>query len=84
MGTIAARDAQRRYKLTERVVSIHLADGRTGLRYKRQHRHKAASDQALEKIRFVIAPVLEDRPMDKDIESICAAIKYSDLFRTKK
>jgi len=28
--------------------------------------------------------VVEDRAMDKDIENICTAIKYSDFFGIKK
>jgi histidine ammonia-lyase len=37
----------------------------------------------LEKIRSISAPVIEDRAMDKDIENICTAIRYSDFFNVK-
>ena len=37
----------------------------------------------MEKIRSVSAPVIEDRAMDKDIENICTAIRYSDFFKIK-
>ena len=44
MGTIAARDAERICTLTERVVAIHLLTA--ALRYKKQYRRKAASEQS--------------------------------------
>jgi histidine ammonia-lyase len=83
MGTIAARDAERICTLTERVLSIHLlaAAQACDIRNNIQVRPLLASVQ--EKIRFVSAAVLEDRPLDKDIENMCNAIRYSDFFRTK-
>jgi histidine ammonia-lyase len=84
MGTIAARDAERICTLTERVLSIHLlaAAQACDIRNNIQVRPLLASVQ--EKIRFVSAAVLEDRPLDKDIENMCSAIRYSDFFRTKQ
>jgi hypothetical protein len=37
----------------------------------------------MKNIRVVSSPVVEDRAMDKDIENICTAIKYSDFFGIK-
>jgi histidine ammonia-lyase len=83
MGTIAARDAERVCELTERVVSIHLLAAAQACDIRDNIGVRPLLAKALEKIRFVSAPVLEDRPLDKDIESMCAAIRYSDFFRIK-
>lgn len=84
MGTIAARDAERVCHLTERVVSIHLLAAAQACDIRDNIGVRKLLAKALEKIRFVSAPVLEDRPLDKDIESMCAAIRYSDFFRIKQ
>jgi histidine ammonia-lyase len=34
-----------------------------------------------QKISLVSKPLAQDRPLDKDIEKMCAAIRYSDFFR---
>ena len=36
-----------------------------------------------EKIRIISEPVIEDRPLDADIERMCVAVRYSDFFRIK-
>jgi histidine ammonia-lyase len=81
MGTIAARDAERICTLTERVLSIHLlaAAQACDIRNNMQVRPLLAETQ--KKIRCISAPVIGDRPLDRDIESMCAAIRYSDFFR---
>jgi histidine ammonia-lyase len=84
MGTIAARDAERVCQLTERVISIHLLAAAQACDIRDNIGVRPLLAKALEKIRFVSAPVLEDRPLDKDIESMCAAIRYSDFFRIKQ
>ena len=83
MGTIAARDAERVCQLTERVVSIHLLAAAQACDIRNNIGVRKFLSKALENIRFISAPVLEDRPLDKDIESMCAAIRYSDFFRIK-
>jgi histidine ammonia-lyase len=80
MGTIAARDAQRICTLTERVLSIHLlaAAQACDIRGNLGERPLLAAIQ--EKIRLVSKALIEDRPLDKDIEGMCRAIRYSDFF----
>jgi histidine ammonia-lyase len=80
MGTIAARDAERICTLTERVVSIHLLAGAQACDIRDNTGARPLLADLLEKIRSVSAPVIEDRAMDKDIENICTAIRYSDFF----
>lgn len=83
MGTIAARDAQRICTLTERVLSIHLlaAAQACDIRGNVQVRPLLAKTQ--EKIRLISLPVIEDRPLDIDIEKMCFAVRYSDFFGMK-
>jgi histidine ammonia-lyase len=81
MGTIAARDAQRICTLTERVLSIHLLAAAQACDIRGNVKVRPLLAKAQEKIRLVSAPVIEDRPLDSDIEDMCTAIRYSDFFR---
>ncbi|MEN6330424.1 MAG: aromatic amino acid ammonia-lyase [Smithella sp.] len=83
MGTIAARDAERICTLTERVLAIHLlaAAQACDIRNNIKARPLLAAIQG--KIRLISEPVIEDRPLDADIERMCVAVRYSDFFRIK-
>lgn len=83
MGTIAARDAERICTLTERVVAIHLLAAAQACDIRDNTKARPLLADVMEKIRSVSAPVIEDRAMDKDIENICTAIRYSDFFKVK-
>ncbi len=83
MGTIAARDAERICTLTERVLSIHLLAAAQACDIRENVKARSLLAGIQEKIRFVSKPVIEDRPLDADIESMCFAIRYSDFFRIK-
>ena len=80
MGTIAARDAQRICTLTERVLSIHLLAAAQACDIRGNIKLRPLLAAAQNKIRLISAPVTQDRPLDRDIESTCTAIKYSDFF----
>jgi len=80
MGTIAARDAERICTLTERVCAIHLLAAAQACDIRGNVQVRPFLARACEKIRLVSAPVVEDRPLDADIEDMCAAIRYSDFF----
>lgn len=80
MGTIAARDAERVCTLTERVISIHLLAAAQACDIRDNAGLRPLLAGALKNIRLVSPPVLADRPLDKDIERMCAAIRYSGLF----
>ena len=83
MGTIAARDAERICTLTERVLSIHLLAAAQACDIRGNVKVRPLLAKAQEKIRLISAPVIEDRPLDSDIEDMCTAIRYSDFFRIK-
>jgi histidine ammonia-lyase len=83
MGTIAARDAERVCTLTERVVAIHLLAAAQACDIRGNIEARPALAAMMKNIRGVSAPVLDDRPMDADIEKIREAIKYSDFFEMK-
>jgi histidine ammonia-lyase len=83
MGTIAARDAERICTLTERVLSIHLLAAAQACDIRDNIKVRPLLAKTQENIRFVSPEVLEDRPLDKDIERMCTAIRYSDFFRIK-
>ncbi len=83
MGTIAARDAERVCTLTERVVSIHLLAAAQACDIRQNIHVRPLLAQALQNIRQVSDPVIEDRPLDEDIERMCVVIRYTDFFRGK-
>ena len=83
MGTIAARDAERICTLTERVVAIHLLAAAQACDIRNNTGVRPLLARLMKNIRAVSAPVVEDRAMDKDIENMCTAIKYSDFFGIK-
>ncbi len=83
MGTIAARDAERVCTLTERVVAIHLLAAAQACDIRNNIEARPLLDLLMKNIRKVSAPVVDDRAMDKDIENICEAIRYSDFFKIK-
>lgn len=84
MGTIAARDAQRICTLTERVLSIHLLAAAQACDIRENVKARPLLATTQKNIRLVSKPVIEDRPLDVDIESMCLAIRYSDFFRIKQ
>jgi histidine ammonia-lyase len=83
MGTIAARDAERICTLTERVVSIHLLAAAQACYLRKNISVRPLLAKVAQKIGLISAPLIEDRPLDKDIESMCTVIRYSDFFRIK-
>lgn len=83
MGTIAARDAERICTLTERVIAIHLLAAAQACDIRNNIGVRPLLARLMKNIRVVSSPVVEDRAMDKDIENICTAIKYSDFFGIK-
>jgi histidine ammonia-lyase len=83
MGTIAARDAERVCTLTERVVAIHLLSAAQACDIRQNVNVRPLLAKALQKIRLVSDPVIEDRPLDEDIEKMCLVIRYTDFYRMK-
>jgi len=83
MGTIAARDAEHVCTLTERVVSIHLLAAAQACDIRANVKVRPLLAQALRNIRQVSDPVIEDRPLDEDIERMCVVIRYTDFFQGK-
>jgi len=83
MGTIAARDAERVCTLTERVAAIHLLAAAQACDIRGNIAARPALAKLMKNIRTVSAPVVDDRPMDQDIEMIRETIKYSDFFKMK-
>jgi len=84
LGTIAARDAQRVCTLVERVVAIHLLTAAQGCELRKTARSRPLLAKLIRDIRAVADGIVEDRPMDKDIENMVAAISDTDIFRLDK
>jgi len=82
MGTIAARDANRICCLVERVVAIHLLSAVQACEIRGGVSARPNLDDIIRKIRKIVSPNLEDRPMDNDIEKIVEVVSDSDLFDT--
>jgi histidine ammonia-lyase len=83
MGTIAARDAERVCTLTERVLAIHLLAAAQACDIRANIRVRPLLAKILGNIRTVSDGVVEDRPLDEDIERMCVVIRYTDFFRMK-
>jgi len=83
MGTIAARDADRVCELTERVAAIHLLAAAQACDIRGNIHVRPLLAKALQNIRQASDPVIEDRPLDNDIERMCVVIRYTDFFRGK-
>jgi histidine ammonia-lyase len=82
MGTISARDAYRICCLAERVVAIHLLSAAQACEIRGGVSARPNLDDIIGKIRKIVPPIIEDRPMDNDIEKIVEAVSNSDLFDT--
>jgi histidine ammonia-lyase len=83
MGTIAARDAERICTLSERVLAIHLLAAAQACDIRGNIRHRPLLDKALKNIRRISDPLIEDRPLDADIERLRDVIQNSETFRMK-
>ena len=82
LGTIAARDALRICTLVERAVAIHLLAAAQGCDLRGTIGRRPALKALLDKIRFIAEGIVEDRPMDGDIEALATTIAHTDLFQS--
>ncbi len=74
MGTIAARDAARICTLAERVVAIHLMAAVQAVEIRGRVEARPCLASLVKKIRLLVGPTFEDRPMDADIEALAERI----------
>jgi histidine ammonia-lyase len=81
MGTIAARDAARICTLTERVVAIHLLAAAQACDLRGKVHLRPGLKALLKRVRKLSPGIAEDRPLDRDIESIARVIAYDQHFR---
>ena len=70
MGTIAARDAARVCTLVERVVAIHLLAAAQACEIRGRVDDRPSLAKLVEELRLLAEPMIEDRPMDADIETL--------------
>ena len=80
MGTLAARDAERICTLTERAVAIHLLAAAQGCELRGNYKVRPNLTALIDSIRSLSASVIDDRPLDQDIQRIADAISTTDLF----
>jgi histidine ammonia-lyase len=80
MGTIAARDAARVCELVERTAAIHLLAAAQGCEARKRLDARPRLQEIFNKVRSLSAAVIEDRPLDADINKIADAIANTDLF----
>lgn len=80
MGTIAARDALRICTLTERIVAIHLLAAAQGCELRNNYKVRPRLSALIGKIRSLAEGIIDDRPMDRDIENVVRAISATDMF----
>lgn len=84
MGTIAARDADRICELVERTIAINLIAAVQACEIRGNIKSRPNIFEIVNNVRSIVDPILEDRPMDEDIEKIVNAIRKSDIFRLNK
>lgn len=80
MGTIGARDAARICELTERVIAIHMLAAAQACDIRGNIKTRPHLAAMLEKIRSIAGPVVNDRPMDRDIAALTMAMSHNNLF----
>lgn len=80
LGTIAARDAARVCTLAERVTAIHLLAGAQACELRGNGQARFRLGRLIKNIRLISPGLIEDRPMDRDIENMARAIADTDLF----
>ncbi|MBN1496688.1 MAG: aromatic amino acid lyase [Spirochaetes bacterium] len=80
MGTIGARDAARVCVLLERVTAIHLLAAAQACEIRGNVNARPRIAEIVRRVRSLAGPVITDRPMDGDIESLVRAIAGDDLF----
>jgi histidine ammonia-lyase len=80
MGTIAARDALRICTLTERIVAIHLLAAAQGCELRKNCKVRPRLSALIGNIRSLAEGIVDDRPMDGDIENVARAIAATDMF----
>lgn len=80
MGTIAARDAARVCELVERTTAIHLLAAAQGCEARKRLDARPRLREIFAKVRSLSAAVVEDRPLDAEINKIADAISNTDLF----
>ncbi len=83
MGTIAARDAARVCELVERTISIHLLAAAQGCDARQDIDSRPELLSVYKTVRNLSPAVLEDRPLDSDINRIAGVIANTDLFSLK-
>jgi len=74
MGTIAARDAARICTLAERVTAIHLLAATQACEIRGQLEERPRLEELVKELRTIAEPLYEDRPMDRDIETLAVRI----------
>jgi len=67
--------------IAERVAAIHLLAAAQACDIRADIKARPLLARALGDIRQVSDPVIEDRPLDEDIERMCVVIRYTDFFR---
>lgn len=80
MGTIAARDTMRILELTARVASIHILTAVQAVELRGNCHERPEIERMVREVRAVSEPVLEDRPLDSDIEEVARRILDNRLF----
>lgn len=79
MGTIAARDAARVLTLAERATAIHLLAATQACEIRGTMKQRPHIARLVKRVRTHAAPVMEDRPMDADIEALVAAVTAGEF-----
>jgi histidine ammonia-lyase len=79
MGMTAALKFRQVVENAEAMLAIELMAAAEGLEYRRPLRPAIRVARALEQVRGIVAPLTRDRPLQPDIEQLCAAIAHGSF-----
>jgi histidine ammonia-lyase len=81
MGSVSARKLQQVVANVRRALAIEIMTAAAGLDQRRPLTPSKGVAAALACVRTVVAPMTEDRPLYKDIESVCTLVTNGALVR---
>ena len=79
MGMTAALKLRTIVDNAESVLAIELLAAATGIEYRRPLKGGIGVEQAYERLRKIVPPFVEDRPMYEDISRVAGAIRRGDF-----
>ncbi|MEM0007969.1 MAG: histidine ammonia-lyase [Candidatus Bathyarchaeia archaeon] len=81
MGTTAAQKAMQILENTEYIIAIELLCAAQAIEYREPEKLGKGTKKAYKKIRKTVPPLIEDRPLNQDIEKLKTIVKKGTLAK---